>query len=107
MPRHSKSRSRKSKSRSRKSRLRGVVVPPGTNTHTAMRWVYKGKYKKTRGGVTKSGITRKYLGKDKDGRRRYRYISKKKQRQGKRLQRQYPYRSNEAFLYNIGNLPNM
>ena len=103
MPKKSKRRSKSS----RRSKLLGKVVPPNTNRHTAMRLVYQGKYEKTRGGLRKKDITRKYIGVGPDGKRQYRYISKRKQRIGQRLQRAYPYQDNAKFVRNIGSLPNM
>jgi len=81
------------------------VVPAGTNRHTAMRLVYKGKYHKTRGGLTKANISKKRVGTAiVNGKRKtvFKYVSKKKVSQGKRLQREFPYRENSKFMRHKG-----
>lgn len=81
------------------------VVPKGTNRHLAMRWVYKGKYERTQGGLTKKDIVRQSIGKDKEtGKMKFRYVSKRKVKQGEKLQRQHPWKENEKFVEYKGTL---
>lgn len=88
------SRSRRP-SRRRNRRKKPTYVRKGISPGRAKRLVYDGHYKKTRGGLTREDITLNKYGKA---------VSKKKLAQGKRLQRRYPYESNDEFMTNVGQI---